>query len=385
VPSTEVETALAECERWFVRRGLPHLIEDYSASRDILTRAAPLLTIVFLAEIFAATNRDWPWWANVLALIAGFAAALGGWALVNRVRGRPALARPVDIGAIEIAVFVLVPALLPVVFGQQVRQGIVTALVNVGLLVTIFTGTSYGVLPLTRWAVGRVGRQIGGIFNLLVRALPLLLVFVTFLFLNAEVWQASSTLNGALLAIILSAFAAIGIAFVVARVPREIGQLARFDSWEDVRGLLGTSPLGSVCADRPAPAAETPPLSRRQWGNVGLLVVFGQGLQIATVTLMVGVFLFGLGLVMVAPSTIATWTQADPHVLADLTIAGRASPITEELLKVTAFLTCFTGLYFTVVMLTDEAYRHEFLADVVGEVREALAVRAAYLGCRGGT
>jgi hypothetical protein len=383
VAGADVDAAIAACDAWFIRRGLPHLIESYSASRDILTRATPALTAIFLIELFTATKSDWPWWANLLALLAAFAIALGGWAMVNRWRGRRPLARPVEVGVAEVAVFVLVPALLPAVFGQQLRQAVVTALVNVVLLVAIFAGTSYGVVPMTRWAIGRMGRQVGDLFNLLVRALPLLLVFVMFLFLNAEVWQASSTLNGTLLGGIAAAFVVIGIAFVVARLPREIGQLAKFDSWDDTRRLVADSPLGTVCAELPPPSTPTPDLSRRQWGNVGLLVLFGQALQILTVTLMVGVFLFALGVVMVSPSTIATWTQADPHVLADLTLAGRASPITEELLKVTTFLTCFTGLYFTVVMLTDQAYREEFLDDVEGEVREALAVRAAYLVCRG--
>ena len=44
-------TAMTErdrCERWFVRRGLPHLIDDYTATDDIFTRMAPFLAgVVF--------------------------------------------------------------------------------------------------------------------------------------------------------------------------------------------------------------------------------------------------------------------------------------------------------------------------------------------------
>ena len=38
----------------------------------------------------------------------------------------------------------------------------------------------------------------------------------------------------------------------------------------------------------------------------------------------------------------------------------------------------FTGLYFTVYVVTDDTYRREFRDDVIAELREALAVRAAY-------
>ena len=54
--SKATSEALRDTERWFVRRGIPHFIADYSATTDIFTRAAPLLTFLFLAEMFGAIN-----------------------------------------------------------------------------------------------------------------------------------------------------------------------------------------------------------------------------------------------------------------------------------------------------------------------------------------
>jgi hypothetical protein len=45
---------------------------------------------------------------------------------------------------------------------------------------------------------------------------------------------------------------------------------------------------------------------------------------------------------------------------------------------VAGFLSAFSGLYFTVTMLTDVTYRQEFLEEVVVDVRQAFAVRAVY-------
>ena len=56
--------------------------------------------------------------------------------------------------------------------------------------------------------------------------------------------------------------------------------------------------------------------------------------------------------------------------------------LTRELLHVSAFLAAFSGLYFTVVLLTDATYREEFLEEVLADVREAFAVRAVYLAAR---
>ena len=52
--------------------------------------------------------------------------------------------------------------------------------------------------------------------------------------------------------------------------------------------------------------------------------------------------------------------------------------LSEPLIRVSVFLGAFSGMYFTVVLTTDDTYRSEFTDDVGPEVREALAVRTAY-------
>ena len=86
-------------EKWFVRRGVPHFIDGYSASEDVFTRAWPLLTFIFLAESVSAVSGDLPRWANVLAVVVGLALVVATLALLNRVRGRPWYRRPNTIGA----------------------------------------------------------------------------------------------------------------------------------------------------------------------------------------------------------------------------------------------------------------------------------------------
>jgi hypothetical protein len=39
-------------------------------------------------------------------------------------------------------------------------------------------------------------------------------------------------------------------------------------------------------------------------------------------------------------------------------------------------------LYFTVTAVTDQAYRREFIGEILEEMRRSLAVRAVYLGAR---
>jgi len=370
--------ARADIERWFVRRGIPHFIEDYSATRDIFTRAAPLLSFVFLAEMFGALNFE-SWWANTLAVTGAFALLVGMWALVNRWRGRPLLARPDSTGAIELAVFILVPPLVPGIFGGKLAGSLALVLGNIALVGVVYVTTSYGLVPIALWATGRLFRSLGGTIVLFARALPLLLLFVTFLFVNAEVWQVSANLLGGLFWATVGLFAGFALVFVIVRLPREISGLGSFSSWDEVKRLsAGTAAeaLGGSGSDVPTPA----PLDRTQWANVGLMVLFGQALQIALVAVLVFGFLVALGLLVMPTEVIEAWTQLAVHPLGpEWSLFGRTVQLSEELLRVAGFLAAFSGLYFAVAAMTDSAYREEFLEDVVGEVRQAFAVRAVYL------
>ncbi len=203
--------------------------------------------------------------------------------------------------------------------------------------------------------------------------MPLLLLFVTFLFLTAEVWQAAATLDGPFLAVTMGMFALVGIVFVVARMPREVAGIS--SDLADVPEVVYRTPAAALVTGE----VPSPPLSRRQWMNLGLVVLFSQGVQILLVSLMIGVFFIVFGLLTVTPETAALWSGVPVHVVADWEWWGRPVALTAELLQVAGFLTAFSGFYFTVYVLTDMTYRREFLDDVLAEVREALAVRAVYL------
>ncbi len=366
-------------EQWFIRRGVPHFIDGYSATRDIFTRAAWLLTLIALAEVLSALTFDTVW-ANALAALGGLGLVIGGWALVNRWRGRPALSSPTSVGLVELAVFVLLPALVPVVFGGNLSTAAALAAANLVLLGVIYVGTSYGIVPIVRWAVVRVARTVGITLLLFAKALPLLLLFVTFLFINAEVWQVAADLTGPSFVATLGLFAGLATLFLVVRLPREVAGLGTFPDWSDVAAACIATPMEGLLTRSSGPPPERP-LSRRQWANVGLMVLFGQAVQVVLVAALVGAFLVGLGLLAIPESVIVAWTQ-DPQVVAvgpSLPLFGRNLQLTQELLRVASFLAAFSGLYFAVSAVIDTSYREEFFEPVVGEVRQSFGVRLAYL------
>ena len=375
---------LAELERWFVRRGVPHFVESRTDGSflDTWTRALPLLVAAYLGLGFNALDlADWSWLRNLGAAAAVIGMAIAAWALSNRLRHRPSFARPDDIDAPELALFVLAPALPATVFGQF-GDAVETLLLALVILALIYVWASYGVGPLLRWAVRQSAGQFSALGPLVARALPLLLVFNTFLFINAEVWEVAGGLHGIAYVIVIATFVLLGTLFVTTRVPGLIQGLNTFESWAQVGELAASTPAARLAL--PAEGSPHDPLRARQKMNIGLVVLFGQAVQITLVAASLVVFFLGFGFFAIQESTITGWTGlTDLNVLADVSIGGRTLVITEPLVRVSVFLGAFSGMYFTVLLTTDDTYRSEFRDDVAPQIRSALAARCAYRVARG--
>ena len=351
---------LREYERRFRRAGLPLWIEGYSASRDVFNRAVPLLALVFFGEMLGATSLDWSLGANVAAALGGLAILIAAGAVVNRARGRPALALPEEVGRVELGAFVVLPALLPLAFGGQWRSALVTAAANAALLGLIYAVVGYGLLSILRWALARLLSQLVSSLALLTRAIPLLMIFSVVLFLTTEMWQVFSEASVASLVILAVLFIALGTSFLIARLPGEVRSL-----------------------EREAGGAEAE-LDRRQRLNVGLVMFVGQALQVLFVSLAVGAFLVVFGTLLVDSGVLESWIGSSGHVLLSIDFLGYDGIVTEELLRVSGALAAFTGLYFGISMLTDDLYRREFLDGLTSEMRETFRARAEYLRLRAG-
>jgi hypothetical protein len=377
-----VRGELDEVERWFVQRGVPHLIDDYTARRDIWTRALPVLMVAYLAGGLLALDLDeWTLARNAVALVAVLAVLAGTWAVTNLVLGRPMSARPQVVGIVELVVFVVGPALPSLVLGRADRAA-VALLGGLVVLGIVYLGTSYGVVPLLRWAVQTSRGQIVSLGNLVSRALPLLLLFTTFLFVNAEVWQVAGNLAGVAYTAVLGVFFSLGAVFVLSRLPGVLTGLGTFGSRDEVRDLVATTPAAQLPVP-PTDTASREMLSVRQRVNVGLVAVFSQALQITLVALVLTGFFCLFGLLAISEEIQRSWTGLeDVHVFVSFTLDGRPFVLTEPLFRVAGFLGAFTGMYFTVVLTTDATYSSEFADDVRPELRRVFAVHLVYRASR---
>ena len=297
--------------------------------------------------------------ANLAAVAGALALVLGSVALLNRARGRDALAIPEDVGWLELAGFVLIPALLPLLFGGQTTSAVVTAGVNVLLLVLVYFGFGLSLGSILRWASLRLVAQIRASFDLVTRALPLLLVFANVLFLTQELWQVALTLPSAFAILFMLILGLLTVAFVSIRIPREVKAIER-----DVGG-------------------EGPPLSRPQRINVGIVMFVSQALQVLVVAAAVGMFFVVIGALLVNSEVREFFMSSDGTVLLTLDLFGSPIEITRELLRVSAGIAAFSGFYYAVAVLTDGGYRQEFLTEFTDELRDTFRIRGEYLRLRG--
>ena len=363
-------------EAWFRRQGIPHLIEDYNTRRDVLTRTLPFLLIMLGLQILVTISPAWPWWANVLSVVGAVAVVTAGWMGINALRRRKPLSLPQEVGAVEVLVFLLTaPALSGFILGDW-AVAVLGLGVNVLLLLGAYLTVSFALLPILRWAGRRLIRDARDVLGLFARALPLLLIVVIFLFINAEVWQLAGTIRPEFLGALIWLFGLVTVMFLLFRLPAELSDLATFERPELVLELVQDTPAAGLCRSD-GPLSMDAPLKRRQWANVGLVVFVSLALRVVFVGALTGVFLLAFGIIAMEPGTIAHWTQSSPRVLLDLPELGMA--VTAELLQVVIFMAAFSGFYFTISVLTNREYRNEFFEEVVGDVRQAFAVRAVYL------
>jgi hypothetical protein len=346
---------LDDYERRFRRAGLPLFIEDLSASEDVWTRAAPFLALVFIGEMLGAIQLDWSLLANVAAAAGGLTIIVTAFGLLNVARKRRFWSLPRDVGVVELAGFVVIPAVLPLIFGGQVASALVTLAANALLLLVTYVVVAYGLFAIVRWTMPRLLQQMVTSVGALSRSVPLLMVFALVLFLNTEMWQVFSEMPDAYLVLVGVMVLLVGLTFVIVRLPREVREL------EEEAG------------------AGAPPLDGRQRVNVALVLLTSQGLQVAVVGLAVALVFVVFGALAVGRSVREIWEVTDGATVVSFSLFGDEVVITEAPLRVAGAIGALSGVYYAIAVLTDATYRKEFLEELTREMRDTFMARAEYL------
>ena len=314
-------------EAWFLAHGLPYFVAEERAAARAGLRPQRLVSLVVVLVALAAG-------AGVLAWANGSSAAA------------PAL-------WLSIAVL--------------------------GLL--WYAATALHARPILAFALSRTLGSVRFLVPMASRALPLLLVFVTFLFVNAEAWQMTTNLPFGLLWFTVLLMLGLAVLFLMVRLPEEVDRVD--DEVDDafiIRACAGT-PLeeGSreVAADPSVDPQHHAQVTGFERWNLILVLLVIQTVQVVLLSVTVFVFFMLFGSLVMQTETQLAWTGADSVGEAPL-----LSNVSLSLMKVSLFLASFSGFYFTVSAVTDDTYRRQFFSVVESPLERAVGMRAVYLAMR---
>ncbi|PVG82695.1 hypothetical protein DDE18_10025 [Nocardioides gansuensis] len=231
--------------------------------------------------------------------------------------------------------------------------GIATGVTVLLLVAALYAARALRADLIAGWALRRTFASLGLLFPLATRALPMLLLFVTFLFINTEVWMVASSLDGGVLWGAVMLFAAMACGFLVVRLVEELDQL------DDEVGRAELGPRADVVG--------------LQKANLVLVLLITQAVQVLLLALAVFGFFLVFGAVAMKDEVVEAWIGVPP------TYPWGVGPVSRELVQVSTFLAGFSGLYFAVYAVTDQHYRRQFFSEVLGELEQALRVRVGYL------
>jgi hypothetical protein len=314
-------------EAWFLAHGLPYFVAEERAAARAGLRPRRLVSLVVVLVVLAAG-------AGVLA-----------WASESYAAG-PAL---------WLSVAVL------------------------GLL--WYASTALHARPILGFALSRTLGSLRFVAPMASRALPLLLVFVTFLFVNAEAWEMTSNLPFGLLWVTVLLMFGLAVLFLLTRLPEEVDRVD--DEVDDafvVRACAGT-PLEAASREMAAdpdidPQDHAQVTGFERWNLILVLLVI-QTVQVLLLSVTVFAFFMLFGSLVMETSTQESWTGRS-----DVGNAPFLPHVSLSLMKVSLFLASFSGFYFTVSAVTDDTYRRQFFSVVESQLERAVGMRAVYLAMR---
>jgi hypothetical protein len=373
---------LKRTESWFVKRGLPYFIEDRKATDDVFTRALPLLLGLFVINLMVVLSLHLMVWQRIGGAVLGVALMALLYMVLNLVRGQKALRMPTRIGWIEIAGFVLIPPIVAFAARHEARDALIDLAVSVGVALVIYLLAS-ALVPLARWAARRAFQEIGEVFTLAARALPLLFLFNSFLFISKDVWEFSGDMSRTRIWGVVGLFAVFTVLFLFYQLPEEVRRVAAHDDRSTVVEACVSTPMETVAA-RVVLHEGALPLSRSQRINMLLVLFIGQIVQVLLLGVLVFLFFLGFGKAALSQELINNWTGEPKEFTKTAKVFGHALQyhdfsIDDRLWQVSLFLAAVSAFFFAISSLTDDAYKAQFYERMNKELEMAIQVRRVYL------
>jgi hypothetical protein len=383
-------SARRAAERWFLDNGLP----------SVLTRRARWRGL----------------WPRSAAVLAGFAALMVVGLIIHHLVGNIDVdieGRPTTVGWIVLAVLALTVPFVVItgwlvsrLQSHRARCVASTASAAVALVSDALTGdatdvagtalgvalvpllTATGLGSVLGWALKLAVSQLAAVGQLMLRALPVVLLTVL-VFFNSPVWLMAASVSRGRLWLALLFLGIIAAVFLsrstlerirpMLTAPRPPGNeplALRAEDSDELADELADTPFAKM-----ADPAGAYPLTRRERFNVVSVLIVSQLVQVLTVALVTTLIFFVLGLILINPALLAAWTR---NGSSDGQLLWMTIPVPNALIQVTLFLGALTFMYLTARAVSDREYRSQFVDPLIEDLRLTLLARNRYRAATAG-
>lgn len=257
-------------------------------------------------------------------------------------------------------------------------------LIVVGIYLAIFLGVD----TILGWSFKHAIHQLASLPPMIAKVLPVLMVSVLFIFVNADLWKLANGLSFPRTWAVLGLMGLLAVFVVVTtsleRTARLLGRsrgddIARFsdNDYEYAAALEGG--IWNTAQDwvEEKKILEHRPLKIAPWSNLIIIPMIGQIIQATLFMLLVFGFFMGFSSIAISDTTIESWMTVKPE---HLKILGVDTNINAVVIKVSMIVAVFSGLSFVATTSSDEKYARSFLKPMIARIKHILVIRDIYLG-----
>ena len=257
-------------------------------------------------------------------------------------------------------------------------------LVVIGIYLAIFLGVD----TVLGWSLKHAIHQLASLPPMIAKVLPVLMVSVLFIFVNADLWKLANGLSFPRTWAVLGLMGLLAVFVVVTtsleRTARLLGRyrgddIASFteNDYEHAAALEGG--IWNTAQDwvEEKKILEHRPLKNAPWSNLIIIPMIGQIIQATLFMLLVFGFFMGFASIAISDTIIESWMSVKPE---HLKILGVDTNINAVVIKVSMIVAVFSGLSFVATTSSDEKYARSFLKPMIERIKHILIIRDIYLG-----
>jgi hypothetical protein len=210
----------------------------------------------------------------------------------------------------------------------------------------------FGLTAIVRGVAVHFVSMLRSAVQVLVKSVPLLLLFSLVMFFTMEIWQVFTATGERRYWAAIAMFVVLGTVFLGAGIPSTVREVEARSSVDDAS------------------------LRRSERFTLAAVGFISQALQVVLVSAAVWLFYVVLGSLLVSVDVRDSWIGDPGRTLVEVPFFSERLQVTYELVRVANGVAAFAGLYYAVTILRDSEYREQVVDALSEQFREKLARRS---------